>query len=174
MGVLQHIPLPSKRYFLGFVFAKSSFFVSSFLPSFLLPSSLLSFFFPPPFLLPFLPPFSIIFMQLSVCENFHSPVPSDGPSFLRGYPLNSTAIHISWERIPPLPHNEKLLGYRIRYRRLGSQLYIEKNVSSNSTEVVISRLDYRTSYEIKVNGFNEVGHGPPGNLITVQTLQNGK
>ncbi|XP_073230391.1 angiopoietin-1 receptor-like [Porites lutea] len=100
-------------------------------------------------------------------------VPSDGPSFLRGYPLNSTAIHISWERIPPPLHNEKLLGYRIRYRRLGSQLYIEKNVTSNSTEVVISRLDYRTSYEIKVNGFNEVGHGPPGNLITVQTLQNG-
>ncbi|CAH3174957.1 unnamed protein product [Porites lobata] len=100
-------------------------------------------------------------------------VPSDGPSFLRGYPLNSTAIHISWERIPPPSHNEKLLGYRIRYRRLGSQLYTEKNVTSNSTEVVISRLDFRTSYEIKVNGFNEVGHGPPGNLITVQTLQKG-
>ena len=113
-------------------------------------------------------------MQLSVCENFHSPVPSDGPSFLRGYPLNSTAIHISWERIPPLPYNEKLLGYRIRYRLRGSQLYTEKNVTSNSTAVVISRLDFRTWYEIKVNGFNEVGHGPPGNLIIVQTLQKGK
>ncbi|CAH3022247.1 unnamed protein product, partial [Porites evermanni] len=101
-------------------------------------------------------------------------VPSDGPRFLRGYPLNSTAIHISWELIPPRSHNGKLLGYRIRYRRLGSQLHTEKNVTSNSTKVVISRLDFRTSYEIKVNGFNEVGHGPPGNLIILETLQKGR
>ena len=158
----------------------------SFFPSSLLPSSrrsLLPSFFPSPsspsssLHLSFFPsslPFSPIFVQLSVCENFHSPVPSDGPSFVRGYPLNSTAIHISWERIPSTSHNGKLLGYRIRYGRHGFQLYTEKNVTSNSTEVVISRLDFQTSYEIKVNGFNEVGHGPPGNLITVQTLQNGK
>ena len=120
-----------------------------------------------------LPSFSISVL-LSVCENFHSPVPSDGPRFLRGYPLNSTAIHISWELIPPRSHNGKLLGYRIRYRRLGSQLHTEKNVTSNSTKVVISRLDFRTSYEIKVNGFNEVGHGPPGNLIILETLQKGE
>ena len=121
----------------------------------------------------FLPSFSISVL-LSICENFNSPVPSDGPRFLRGHPLNSTAIHISWERIPPPSHNGKLLGYRIRYRRRGSQLYTEKNVTSNSTEVVISRLDFRTSYEIKVNGFNEVGHGPPGNLIILETLQKGE
>ena len=39
---------------------------------------------------------------------------------------------------------------------------------------MISELYFRTSYEFKVNGFNEVGHGPPGNLIVVQTLQKGK
>ena len=39
---------------------------------------------------------------------------------------------------------------------------------------MISRLDFRTSYEIKVNGFNEVGHGPPGNLIILETLQKGE
>ena len=149
--------------------SRNTIFGNTFLPSFFLPPSspssslhLSSF------------PFSLIFVQLSVCENFHPPVPSDGPSFVRGYPLNSTAIHISWERIPPLSHNEKLLGYRIRYRLRGSQLYAEKNVTSNSAEVVISRLHFQTSYEIKVNGFNEVGHGPPGNLIIVQTLQKGK
>ena len=39
---------------------------------------------------------------------------------------------------------------------------------------MISGLYFRTSYEFKVNGFNEEGHGPPGNLIVVQTLQKGK
>ena len=39
---------------------------------------------------------------------------------------------------------------------------------------MISGLYFLTSYEFKVNGFNEVGHGPPGNLIVVQTLQKGK
>ena len=163
-----HLISYTKRYTLPVDFIRRSLLPSFFPPPSSLSSSLHLSSFPSSL------PFSLIFVQLSVCENFHSPVPYDGPSFLRGYPLNSTAIHISWERIPPLPHNEKLLGYRIRYRRRGSQLYTEKNVTSNSTEVVISRLDFRTSYEIKVNGFNEVGHGPPGNLITVQTLQKGK
>ena len=31
-----------------------------------------------------------------------------------------------------------------------------------------------TKYEITVNGFNEVGHGPSGNVFLVRTLQTGK
>ena len=57
---------------------------------------------------------------------------------------------------------------------MGYQLYAEKNVTSNSTEFVISGLHFRTSYGFEVNGFNEAGHGPPGNFIVVHTLQKGK
>ena len=31
-----------------------------------------------------------------------------------------------------------------------------------------------TKYEITVNGFNEVGHGPSGKVLVVRTLQSGK
>ena len=74
----------------------------------------------------------------------------------------------------PSSHKEQLLGYRIKYRRLGSQVYNEMNVTSNVTEAVVRRLDYQTKYEFKVNGFNEIGHGPPGKVMVVKTLQLGK
>ena len=73
-----------------------------------------------------------------------------------------------------MSHNKQLLGYRIQYRRLGSQLYSELNITSNITETVISTLDFQTTYEIKVNGFNEIGHGPPGIILVVKTFQEGK
>lgn len=67
-----------------------------------------------------------------------------------------------------------MLGYRIKYRRLGSLLYNEVNVTNNVTETVMTRLDVETGYEVKVNGFNEIGHGPPGKVFVVRTLQPGK
>ncbi|CAH3022246.1 unnamed protein product [Porites evermanni] len=98
----------------------------------------------------------------------------ENPGFLEGYPFNSTTIYIFWKSIPPSLHKEQLLGYRIQYRRLGSQLYSDLNVTSNITETVISRLDSQTSYEVKVNGFNENGQGQPGNILVVKTLQEGE
>jgi len=109
-----------------------------------------------------------------LCDTFDSSVPKEGPASIRGYPLNSTAIHISWKSIPSSSHKEQLLGYRIKYRRLGSLLYSEVNVTSNITEAVVNRLAPQIGYEIKVNGFNEIGHGPPGEDLVVKTLQSGK
>ena len=102
-----------------------------------------------------------------------SPVPKP-PGSLKGYPLNSTSIYIFWKRIPPSSHKKQLLGYRIQYRRLGSLLYSELNITSNITETVISSLDFQTTYEIKINGFNEIGPGPPGKTLDIKTLQKGK
>ena len=76
--------------------------------------------------------------------------------------------------MPPSTFKEKLLGYRIRYRRRGSLSYNDANVTSSKTEAVLRRLDPMTKYEITVNGFNEVGHGPSGNVFLVRTLQTGK
>ncbi|XP_073230384.1 uncharacterized protein [Porites lutea] len=96
------------------------------------------------------------------------------PGSLKGYPLNSTSIYIFWKRIPPSSHKKQLLGYRIQYRRLGSLLYSELNITSNITETVISSLDFQTTYEIKINGFNEIGPGPPGKTLDIKTLQKGE
>ena len=106
--------------------------------------------------------------------NFILPVPEEAPTFLTGHPLNSTAIHISWESLPPSRYKEQLLGYRVKYRRLGSQLYKEENIASNFTEAVVIKLDTQTRYEIEVNGFNEIGHGPISKILVVKTLSFGK
>ena len=93
---------------------------------------------------------------------------------LKGYPLNSSSVYIWWERIPPTKYKEKLLGYRIRYNPLGSQSYKEMNVTSNVKEAVINRLPSTTRFQIKVNGFNKVGHGPTSKALELKTLSSGK
>ena len=62
----------------------------------------------------------------------------------------------------------------MKYRPVGSQRYSEVNVTSNFTETVITRLAARTEYEIEVNGFNEIGHGPSSKALAVKTLSFGK
>ena len=104
---------------------------------------------------------------------FLLPVPEEAPTFLRGHPLNSTAILISWKGIPPSRHEEKLLGYRIRYRSKGSELYYEANTTSNLTQDVIKKLRPNTAYEIMVNGFNEIGHGRSSTVLDLKTLSSG-
>ncbi|XP_020619347.1 angiopoietin-1 receptor-like isoform X3 [Orbicella faveolata] len=94
--------------------------------------------------------------------------------FLRSYPLNSTAIHISWNGLHPSRHKEQLLGYRVRYRRLGSLLYEEANTTSNVTEIVVLNLVAQTKYEIEINGFNEIGHGPTSMIRVIKTLSHGE
>ena len=101
-------------------------------------------------------------------------VPKNAPGLVKGYPLNSSSVYIWWERIPPTKYKEKLLGYRIKYNRLGSQSYMEMNVTSNVTEAVITRLPSTTRYQIKVNGFNQVGHGPTSKVLELKTLSSGK
>ena len=103
-----------------------------------------------------------------------SPVPEESPTFLRGYTLNSTAIHISWNSLPPSRHKEKLLGYRVRYRPLGSLQHEEANTASNMTEIVILNLVAQTKYEIEINGFNEIGHGPTSKILVIKTLSYGE
>jgi len=70
-------------------------------------------------------------------------------------------------------YKEQVLGYRIRYRSLGSRLNNELNVTSTIKEAVIRRLDPRTSYQIEVNAFNEIGHGPSSKILVITTLQFG-
>ena len=100
--------------------------------------------------------------------------PKNAPGLVKGYPLNSSSANIWWERIPPIRDKEKLLGYRIRYNPLGSHSYKEMNVTSNVTEAVINRLPSTTRYQIKVNGFNKVGHGPTSKVLELKTLTAGK
>ena len=104
---------------------------------------------------------------------FMLPVPEEAPTFLKGYPLNSTAILISWKNIPPSRYEEKLLGYRTQYRSKGSELYDEANTTSNLTQDVITKLRPNTAYEIMVNGFNEIGHGRTSMVLVVKTLSSG-
>ena len=93
---------------------------------------------------------------------------------VKGYPLNSSAVRIYWEKIPPTSYKEKLQGYRIRYKRLGSLTYKELSVTRNVTDAVIDGLLPNTEYQIEVNGFNKVGHGPAGKMFKLKTLSPGE
>ncbi|KAL9962079.1 hypothetical protein ACROYT_G031149 [Oculina patagonica] len=101
-------------------------------------------------------------------------VPKKAPTMLRGYPLNSTAIHISWNSLPPSRYKEQLLGYRVRYRSVGSQKFTEATITSNLTEIVVIGLAAQTRYEIEVNGFNENGYGPISETFVIKTLSFGE
>ena len=121
------------------------------------------------------------FKIIKISLNFHqffsitsiSLVPEEAPSSLKGYPLNSTAIHISWKSLPPSRHKEQLSGYRVKYRRLDFKTYKEINITSNITETVLTRLVAQTEYEIQVSGFNEIGHGPASRVLVVKTISVG-
>ena len=52
-------------------------------------------------------------------------------------------------------------------------MYNEVNVTSNFTEAVFKGVPH-TIYEIEVNGFNEIGHGPTSKVLVVKTLSFGK
>ncbi len=80
---------------------------------------------------------------------------------------------MSWKGLPPSRHKEKLLGYRVKYRRLRSQVDKEISITSNFTEAVITRLDAQTEYEIEVNGFNKIGHGPSSKILVIKTASSG-
>lgn len=110
----------------------------------------------------------------NLLDTFFSTVPEVAPTLIRGYPLNSTTVHVSWNGLPPSRHKEQLLGYRVRYKRLGSLLYKEENTARNVTEVVVFNLVALTKYEIEINGFNEIGHGPTSKPLVIKTLSYGK
>ena len=120
--------------------------------------------------------FRLVIYSPELMDTFVSPVPEESPMFIRGYPLNSTAIHISWNGLPPSRHKEQLLGYRVRYTRIGSLLheFEEANTASNVTETVVHNLVAHTKYEIEINGFNEIGHGPASKMLVIKTLSYGE
>ena len=111
--------------------------------------------------------------ELKDSAYFIPTVPEEAPAFLQGYPVNATSIRMFWMAPPPSRHKEQLLGYRIKYKRLSTQLYKEVNVTSNFTEAFLKVVPH-TTYEIKVNGFNEIGHGPAGEVLLVKSLSIGR
>ena len=113
--------------------------------------------------------------SIVVC-NFYSLVPRKIPTLPDGFALNATTIYLSWEAIPTsLPSGkEPLLGYRVRYQRLGSPLYNQVNVSNNVTEISLTNLTPQTEYQIEVNGFNAIGHGEASTAIIIKTFQSGE
>ena len=103
-------------------------------------------------------------------------MPRKIPALPDGFPLNAVTIYLSWEAIPTsLPSGkEPLLGYRVRYQRLGSALYTQVYVSSDVTEISLTNLTPQTKYKIEVNGFNFIGHGEASTAIIIKTFQSGK
>ena len=47
------------------------------------------------------------------------------------------------------------------------------NVTSNFTEAFLKAFP-QTKYEIEVNGFNEIGHGPASEVLRVKSLAIGR
>ena len=71
--------------------------------------------------------------------------------------------------------NGRILGYYIRYGKLGSEMLSKKTIRDEDVQqTIISNLTPFTKYEVMVNPFNKIGPGPTSSKNIVSTLEGGK
>lgn len=83
---------------------------------------------------------------------------------------SSTSITVKWDAIPGSFSFDPLSGYKIRYRKSGSDNYASMDVRSDQTQAKITNLKSRTTYKICVAGFYTSGkEGPYSEEINAET-----
>ncbi|CAL4146593.1 unnamed protein product, partial [Meganyctiphanes norvegica] len=114
--------------------------------------------------------------------------PSAAPSSVRAEPTSSTSIRVTWDQPPSHTHHSNLIGYSVGIGRHGSvdeSSYNFSNVettvlkgessssrsigSSSGGQVVLTRLQAWTQYQVTVRAYNTHGSGPLSAPVTVRT-----
>ena len=90
--------------------------------------------------------------------------------------VNSTAINITWEEIPPMNRNGIITTYEVLFEPLeifDGQL-VPWQMNTSDLYILLGDLEEFIVYNISVRAFSEVGPGPYSDPIMIQTLQDGK
>ena len=94
---------------------------------------------------------------------------------MTAFNLSSTRIRVTWQPIPDDHIHGVLLGYHVKYHKVGrenkSVTMVTVNVTSLSVDIV--ELDKFSEYRIMVSGFTSKGDGNQSK-ITCWTDEDGK
>ena len=68
--------------------------------------------------------------------------------------------------------NGKITGYKVYYKKFGSQSIIVKDVGPNTLSCKLNNLEY-SSYDVQVSGHTASGEGPKTTQTGAQTNEGG-
>ena len=87
--------------------------------------------------------------------------------------FSSTAIRVSWDRVPLIDQNGVLTQYEVEYNQTTFSevsLYNTTTVNSTTLMVNLTGLEEYVVYSIRVRAYTSVGAGPYSNVV-VETTQ---
>ena len=103
---------------------------------------------------------------------FLSLAPGKPPSGVKAEPLNTTAIKVSWTKIPQEYIVDGLLEYATFYSTENATVPNRKSVHGFADTAVLNDLQPETTYSIQVVGVNRTGGlGPLSSVVTAKTFR---
>jgi hypothetical protein len=110
-------------------------------------------------------------MQLFTCT-----APDIAPDVVTVTVINSTAINISWEQIPPMSRNGIITTYEVLLVPLetfdGQLLPWQMNTSD--LYILFSDLEEFVGYNISVRSYTSAGPGPYSDEVFAMTIEDSK
>ena len=103
--------------------------------------------------------------------------PSEPPSNVNATAILSTAIQVTWERVPFIAENGIITQYEIEFNQTTFDEVSMSNVTtvnSLTLEVVITGLEEYVAFFIRVRAYTNVGAGPYSDVETVLTHEDGR
>ena len=100
--------------------------------------------------------------------------PSEPPSNVNATAISSTAIQVTWERVPSIAENGIITQYEIEFNQTTFDEVSMSNVTtvnSSTFEVVLSGLEEYVEYFIRVRAYTNEGAGPYSDVINETTFQ---
>ena len=99
--------------------------------------------------------------------------PSQPPSQFNVTVESSTSITASW-RLPPEGSRHGIIkGYKLFYKKKGSDSVTFLTLNNIKTLETVTELDKYTKYEFQVLAFTSVGDGPNSSTVFKTTIEDG-
>ena len=86
-------------------------------------------------------------------------MPSGVPQKVNVESKAALSLDVSWQEIPVNKRNGRITGYKVYYKKTGSQYIFEKNVGLNILSCKLNNLEYGY-YDVQVSGHTASGDGP--------------
>ena len=82
---------------------------------------------------------------------------------------SSTSIFVQWNEVPVAGRNGIILGYKVEYTALPSEIPQTKMVNAPTTQAYLTGLDEYTEYRISVSASTRIGIGPKSEKVDIFT-----